>query len=498
MSYSSLTHPLHTYVHNGGITDIKNFEYNKKLHEFFPNKIIYPKKLYYKIPREWKPQTKQWKDFIIEPTNQGSCGSCWAYSVVNTLTDRYNIWSKKKILKGLSPFLILNCNIFATFFKNEEIVKEIDYETWNKETGCYGNILLGAILYTYFFGLPTIECFPYDIDDINSYKEQQTNFSFFESSNSNLNLKNRTFDLKDFNKNELTPSCAFATQTQSSPFQFCQNLINVNKYKTYSSIVQNFSITHFYMIDNNEEQIKLEILSNGPVISAFLVYNDYYFFDAKKSIYIHTDDGSLPIGGHAVEIVGWGEEDGIKYWWIKNTWGVEYGMNGYFRFLRGTNMCHIEQNVHGFFPDLFIDYKNYRKINKYQNYIRKYKFLNEKNSDKFINLIDTILNYIMNFEHSRVEKKKYNFKVKEYFEKYNSFAYPIMIRSSIFFLYYSNNYLSAHSSISTNYFSDVVHEHLSTDGYKNRVSNRKGTKQNYFLILFFLLLFFYIFIMNRI
>ena len=64
-------------------------------------------------------------------------------------------------------------------------------------------------------------------------------------------------------------------------------LINVNKYKTYSSIVQNFSITHFYNIENNEKQIQLEILSNGPVISAFLVYDDFYAFNPKESIYIH-------------------------------------------------------------------------------------------------------------------------------------------------------------------------------------------------------------------
>lgn len=499
MSYSSLTHPLHTYVHNGGKTDTKNFEYNKDLYEYFPNKIIYPKKLYSKIPKEWKPHIKEWKSFMIPPTNQGSCGSCWGYSVANTLTDRYNIWSKKKILNGLSPFLILNCNIFATFFKNQELVKEIDYETWNKETGCYGNILLASILYTYFFGLSTIECFPYDVENIKAYKEQQTNYSFFDASNKNINLKNHTFNLKDFTSNKLTPSCAFVTQAQSSPFEYCQNLINVNKYKTYSSIVQNFSITHFYSIEKEEEQIQIEILSNGPVIGAFLVYNDFYSFNPKESIYIHTEDGSSPIGGHAVEIVGWGEENGIKYWWIKNTWGEDYGIGGYFRFLRGYNMCHIEQNIHGFFPDLFIDYQNYKKINQYRNYIQKYKYLKEKKSDKFMELINTILHYFINFEHTDIEKKKHNFFIDEYYEKYNSFAYPVIIRSSLLYLYYSNNYLSTHSSISTAFFADMIHERLPTDGYKRQVSTfhpQKKLYQKKIFILFFILFFFYIFIIT--
>ena len=497
MSYSSLTHPLHTYVHGGNGPDTHNFEFNKKLNDYFPNEIIYPKKLYSNIPREWKPHKKEWKEFIIPPINQGSCGSCWAYAVSNTLADRYNIWSKKKIVNRLSPFLILNCNIFATFFKDQEIVKEVDYQTWNKETGCYGNVLLASILYTYFFGLPTTECFPYDIEDIKAYKEQHTNYSFFQSSNKNLFLKNHTFNLKDFTKNVLTPSCAYVTKAQSTPFQYCQNLINVNKYKVYSSIVQNFSITHFYSIEKDEKQIQLEILSNGPVMSAYLVYDDFYQFEPKNSIYIHTDDGSKPVGGHAVEIVGWGEEDGIKYWWIKNTWGEDYGIGGYFRFLRGSNMCHIEQNIHGFFPDLFIDYNDYKKIKQYRNYIKKYKYLKDKNSPKFIELTDTILNFIVNFQHKRIDTEKKNFHVKEYFEKYNSFAYPIMLRSSLFFLNYSNNYLSNHSCISTTFFSDVVQEHLPIDGYKSRVSKHETFIKPIlfiFLFIFFIYLFILIFI----
>ena len=171
MSYSSKTHPLHTYVHNGGDSNIRKFEYNKKLNDFFPSTIYYPEKLYKTIPKKFEPHKTIWKDLILKPTNQGSCGSCWAYAATNTLSDRYNIWAGKKINNGLSPFLILNCNLFATFFKNEKIVNEIDYETWNKESGCYGNILIASILYIYFFGIPTLDCYPYDIENVNEFNE---------------------------------------------------------------------------------------------------------------------------------------------------------------------------------------------------------------------------------------------------------------------------------------------------------------------------------------
>ena len=35
-------------------------------------------------------------------------------------------------------------------------------------------------------------------------------------------------------------------------------------------------------------------------------------------------------------VIGWGTENGIDYWKIKNSWGADWGDNGYVKIKRGT------------------------------------------------------------------------------------------------------------------------------------------------------------------
>jgi len=44
---------------------------------------------------------------------------------------------------------------------------------------------------------------------------------------------------------------------------------------------------------------------------------------------------------HTVSVVGYGTENGVDYWLIKNSWGTWWGDNGYFKLARGSGQCGI-------------------------------------------------------------------------------------------------------------------------------------------------------------
>lgn len=99
----------------------------------------------------------------------------------------------------------------------------------------------------------------------------------------------------------------------------------------------------------NSANIKAEIFARGPVETGYIVYSDFMYY--KSGIYTYKSGSNM--GGHAIEVVGWGKDKttGVNFWIAKNSWGAFWGESGYFKFREGQ--CNFEINAVVGDPDLY-------------------------------------------------------------------------------------------------------------------------------------------------
>ena len=93
-----------------------------------------------------------WKGIITPVNNQGSCGSCWAFATVGTLSDRFNIQSQGRYKLNLSVANMIICshnvNELSNVFSNQKTLEQSSINEI-QTSGCYGNSLINAFIYLY-------------------------------------------------------------------------------------------------------------------------------------------------------------------------------------------------------------------------------------------------------------------------------------------------------------------------------------------------------------
>lgn len=83
-----------------------------------------------------------------------------------------------------------------------------------------------------------------------------------------------------------------------------------------------------------------EIARAGPIAcdidaEQFLSYTSGVIQDPQGSRTNNNTD-------HVIEVIGWGEEDGLPYWIVRNSWGEYWGEAGFGKLYRGRNDALVE------------------------------------------------------------------------------------------------------------------------------------------------------------
>ena len=267
------------------------------------NAVSLPEKKFekknYNLPESYDPREKYPKcESLNEVRDQANCGSCWAFGATEAMSDRICIHSDQKLQTRVSAQNLLTCCSSCGL-------------------GCHGGYPSSAWKYWQTTGISTgglygdiKTCQPYFLPPCDHYGEGSHG---------------------DCPPQVETPQC----KTDCSD----GNKKEYENEMTYGESV--YSII-------GEENIMKEIYENGPVEGTYHIYEDFITY--KSGVYQHVV-GEL-IGDHDIKILGWGVENGVKYWICVNSWNEEWGDKGFFKIKRGNNECGIENIAYAGMPKL--------------------------------------------------------------------------------------------------------------------------------------------------
>lgn len=93
---------------------------------------------------------------------------------------------------------------------------------------------------------------------------------------------------------------------------------------------------YFDSLVGSEDVILMHLAHHGPVAVAVNAVNWQNYLGGV--IQFHCDGGPKHIN-HAVQIVGYDRSAPVPHYIVRNSWGVEFGHNGYLYIAIGSNLC---------------------------------------------------------------------------------------------------------------------------------------------------------------
>ena len=266
------------------------------------------------------------KNFLFPVIDQGNCGSCWAFSIAFMLSDRTAIVTGGEWKNMLSAQQIMQC--------------------YQPEEACVGN-------------------------------SPETALQWMMDTNFKLNTEQK-YPYKQITNVNVPTNCPMSDglTVREGSVESIAEFIEEEDYDEE-------------LLKKNIENMKLELLNNGPFFAAMSVYKDFYSYNGK-GVYQH-EEGSELVGGHAIEIIGYCEPgvdkrkalEGVEggYWICRNSWGSLWptsGSNsGFFIIAMGKNESGIESRCGVAETSVSekiiggVGVKGYMRYNSFDNFVQE-------------------------------------------------------------------------------------------------------------------------------
>ncbi|GAX80603.1 hypothetical protein CEUSTIGMA_g8038.t1 [Chlamydomonas eustigma] len=226
------------------------------------------------------------------------CGSCYLHATLSMVQDRISVLShgKSRVMLGRQTFL--NCAPLI-----------------NLSHGCNGGDVPDVLEYMAQKGLPDETCLTYKASDSSILEPPPLGFT------------------KEAHHCPSGAACRNCMPKQDDSGDYtCWSVEAPILYKvtSYGKIA----------VSDGVAGMMNEIYHRGPITCSVAAENDFtYNYDG--SIFSENNFTEDQID-HDVEVVGWGEENGVKFWNVRNSWGTYWGKLGFFRVERGNNAMLME------------------------------------------------------------------------------------------------------------------------------------------------------------
>lgn len=243
---------------------------------------------------DWRSKT----GVVTTVKDQGSVGSCWAFSTVGNIEGQWSLYGNAGSSGlDLSPEFLVDCD-------GSHDDKHADCSVF----GGWPYLAYGYVIES--GGIPSEASWPYCSGTGDCYPCMQGPVSL----------------------------CG-------PPPYYCDDTIE----KKCPNAVKSATISDWTSVSTDENVIADTLYSQGP-LSVLLDATQLQFY--KGGIWTGHTSATSPLLGctktglnHAVLLTGFGSENGVDYWTVKNSWGIKWGEEGYFRITRGSGTCGINTGV---------------------------------------------------------------------------------------------------------------------------------------------------------